>query len=179
VVERLTDADLRALAQAAAQEESMGANLLIVILPRVLDRLMDAAVMDLAHATAKTEWATERTMHPLMEMLQTPDPTAQARAARLSGALIAAAADVLSADDLIVWAQHAPPTALARNEALAARRWRARAPAPPLRRCVRFWRSVSFRPTRRRFHCRPLFDDSREGERTDGGARRSAGIRRR
>jgi hypothetical protein len=76
-----------------------------------------------------------KTLRSLTATLYQNDPAAQARAARLAGAFIVVAADSLPTDDLIAWAQTAPPTALARGDALAARPARAQrdAAAAPLR----------------------------------------------
>jgi hypothetical protein len=120
VVERLPDDVLRALAQAAAQEAWSAALALGGMPPQVVARLSDDDLRALAQAAVQKDGWAAQTLRSLTTTLRQDDPAAQARAARLSVAVIAAAADVLSADDLIAWAQEAPLEALARTEALAA-----------------------------------------------------------
>jgi hypothetical protein len=119
-VERLTEASLIALAQATSREMDVAAHALVEMPSHVIDRLPEDALCALAHATAQeAEWATEA-LHSPTATLRQDDPAAQARAARLSVMLIASAADVLSADALIAWAQEAPISALAHTDVLAA-----------------------------------------------------------
>jgi hypothetical protein len=68
-----------------------------------------AGLRALAQAAAQEANTAAQALRRLTETICQDDPTVQAHAARLSVALIAAAADVLSADALNAWAQDALP----------------------------------------------------------------------
>jgi hypothetical protein len=164
VVERMPDDDVRTLVQAASQTSHAGEAALTLIEfpdvglpdivasmaaqeawsaalalggmpPQVVARLPDDALHALTRAAAQKDGWAAQALRSLTATLRQGDPTAQAHAARVVSVLIAAAADSLPADDLIAWAQTAPPTALAHGEVLAAllARANADAAAAPLR----------------------------------------------
>jgi hypothetical protein len=133
-----SDAAVRALAQAAARTADAAAEAPDEMPPRVTGRLPEATPIDLAREAAQQTWAA-RTRHALTATLRRNDPAAQARAARVGSVLIAAAADSLTTDVLMLWTQHA----------CAPRRQRARRATLTPRCCAQCRRRALSRPTRR------------------------------
>ncbi|MGB9755190.1 hypothetical protein, partial [Roseiflexus castenholzii] len=128
------DDALEPLAQAAAQDAWTAAQTLVGTPPNTVARLSDAALDALAQAAAQEAERAATALAAMTEVMATDDPVGREGVGRGVAALIAVP-DGVAPDDLIAWAQEAPPEALAHERVRAALQDRVRADedaAPPL-----------------------------------------------